>query len=221
MKTKIMLSVLVCSGIGLVQGCSETDTARSTSAIADPEAGSTTGNQPGGDNPASPDTQSGSDAKEAESDDVAIQIRSWEDTQKLVASHQGKVVVLDLWSTSCEPCMREFPNLVALHNQFGRDQLVCISVSCDYQGFEGEPPESFRGGVLEFLKKQKASFENILLNIDSEALFEKIELASIPAVYVYGPDGKLSKRFDNESGGEEFTYQKDIYPLIEKLLAER
>ena len=58
---------------------------------------------------------------------VTVEIKSWEDTQALIASHKGKVVIVDLWSTSCEPCMREFPNLVALHKKFGTDKIACIS----------------------------------------------------------------------------------------------
>ena len=43
------------------------------------------------------------------SDEVTIKIQSWDDTVKTIAKFKGKVVVLDLWSTSCEPCMKEFP----------------------------------------------------------------------------------------------------------------
>jgi hypothetical protein len=53
-------------------------------------------------------------------------------------------------------------------------------------------------------------------------LLDKLELASMPAVYVYGRDGKLVKRFDNESitkESEEFTY-KDVTKLVEELLAK-
>ena len=30
---------------------------------------------------------------------VEVQIKSWEEVEKLVASHQGKVVVMDAWAT--------------------------------------------------------------------------------------------------------------------------
>lgn len=152
---------------------------------------------------------------------VTLSILNWEQTLELVARHKGKVVVLDLWSTSCEPCMIEFPHLVELHKQHG-DQLVCMSASCDYAGIKNMPPESYRDGVLEFLTKQNATFTNVLLNIDSDTLFEKLELGSIPAVYVFGRDGKVAKRFDNDNAkpGDEFTYAKDIVPFVEKLLAE-
>ncbi len=68
--------------------------------------------------------------------------------------------------------------------------------------------------MLEFLTSQKATCKNILCSIDSETLFEQLELASIPAVYVYGKDGKLAKRF----AGEEVHYDKEVLPLVEQLL---
>ena len=151
--------------------------------------------------------------------DVPLDIKSWEETLALVAKHKGKVVVLDLWSTSCDPCKKEFPHLVEMHNKHG-DKVVCMSASCDYVGIKGKPPESYKPQVLEFLTEQKATFQNILLNVESDVLFEKIELASIPAVYVFGTEGKQVKRFDNDAGGAEFTYEKEVVPFVEKLLAE-
>lgn len=152
---------------------------------------------------------------------VTLDIKNWDETLALVAQHKGKIVVLDVWSTSCDPCMVEFPHLVELHKKHGK-KLICMSASCDYAGIKSKPPESYRDRVLEFLTKQNATFTNVLLNVDSDTLFEKIELASIPAVYVFGTDGKVAKRFDNDNAkpGEDFTYTKDIVPFVEKLLAE-
>ncbi len=161
-------------------------------------------------------------ATESKTDGVTLDIKSWDETLELVAQQKGKVVVLDLWSTSCKPCLDEFPNLVKLSKQFGSDKLVCMSASCDFAGIKGMPPESYKDQVLEFLTKQEARFPNVLLNVESDALFEKLDLASNPAVYVFGKDGQIAKRFDNDNAkkGEDFTYEKDIVPFVEKLLAE-
>jgi thiol-disulfide isomerase/thioredoxin len=151
---------------------------------------------------------------------VSIEIVNWEETQKLVAAHKGKIVVLDAWSTSCQPCMKEFPNLVKLHQKYGGKGLACMSLSCDYQGIKNKPPEFYRQRVLNFLEKQEAVFQNLLASVPAEELYEKLELASIPAVFVYGRDGKLVKRFDNEqakSEDENFTYA-DVVKLVDELL---
>lgn len=149
--------------------------------------------------------------------DVTLDVKSWDETLALVAEHKGKVVVLDLWSTSCEPCVTEFPHLVELQKKHG-DKIVCMSASCDYIGIKSKPPESYLPKVLEFLKTSKATFQNVLLNVEPDVLFEKIDLASIPAVYVFGTDGKIAKRFDNDAGGADFTYAKDIEPFVDEQL---
>jgi thiol-disulfide isomerase/thioredoxin len=154
-------------------------------------------------------------ADAAAKSDVEVKIIDWKKTEELIASHTGKVVVVDMWSLSCDPCRKEFPNLVKLHNA-RKDQVACISVSTDYAGIKSKPPEFYKAKVLEFLTEQKATFENVLCSVDSETLFDQLSLASIPAVYVYGKDGKLAKRF----AGEEVHYDKEVVPLVEELLAK-
>ena len=155
---------------------------------------------------------------------VSLKIMNWEQAQEIVKKNKGKIVVMDVWSTSCDPCMKEFPNLVKLHQKYGKD-VACVSVSTDYTGSKNKPPEFYRERVLKFLEEQKADFDNVLLNVPSDELFENIELSSIPAVYVYGRDGKLVKRFDSESAEnlktdeEAFTYadvNKVVFGLLKK-----
>ncbi len=57
----------------------------------------------------------------------------------------------------------------------------------------------------------------MLSALPADETYEKLGIASIPAVFVYGRDGKLVKRFDNEtikSDDEEFTYA-DITKVVE------
>ncbi len=150
-----------------------------------------------------------------------VEISSWDQIQKRREEFRGKVVVLDVWSTYCDPCVREFPNLVALQKRFG-DKLRCISFDTDYSGAVREPAESFRKLVLAFLSKQGATgLLNVICSDPSEDFYNKIRLGGPPAVFVYDPSGKLVKRFDNSQVPKtpEFTYQRDIVPLVEKLLA--
>jgi len=153
--------------------------------------------------------------------DVTLSLMTWDETEQLIASKKGQIVVLDLWSTSCVPCRREFPHLVELHRE-GGDDVACISYSLDYSGRVSRPPETYRDQVLEFLREQDATFDNILGTEESDVVLnEKLHLAAPPAVHVYDREGNLRKRFDNEDPArEEFTYEKDVIPFVEQLLAE-
>ena len=143
---------------------------------------------------------------------VDLQILDFQAIQELIASHRGKVIVMDCWSTSCPPCIREFPGLVALHRQLS-DRVACISLCFDYDGLG--TPEEVAGPVLEFLQQQQATFDNVLSSDEADELYRRFELASVPAVYVYDRGGQLHKRFDHERG-EEFTYA-DITATVTEL----
>jgi len=159
-----------------------------------------------------------SSAETTSAEAVTLDIKSWEETQQIVKQAEGKIVVMDLWATYCAPCLVELPNLVELHKKHG-DDVKCLSVSLDYQGFEDQPVKSYVEPVLGVLKPMGATFQNVLLSTESDVIYqEKIEQGSIPVVLVYGRDGKLAGQFPDPDDPAEFTYQEDVIPLVEKLL---
>jgi thiol-disulfide isomerase/thioredoxin len=152
---------------------------------------------------------------------VQVRLASWDETQTLIAAHKGKVVVLDVWSTWCGPCLKEFPSFAQLHRQHA-GQVACISLNCNYDG-TAEPPETDRKQIEAFLIQHGATFENVICTDSAQKVFQAIDAASIPIVRVYDREGKLRKQFVNdyeEFGKEGFTYQKHIAPLVEQLLSE-
>ena len=155
-----------------------------------------------------------------QSSNVTLTIKNWEQVQKLVATHKGKVVVVDIWTTTCLGCLVEFPKFAALQKQYGKDKVVCISVNCDYDGIESKPPKYYREDVLKFLRKKHATFENVMLDLSFIAFLDKVKLESTPAILVYGPATKLVKRFDNDDAkSEKDDYlMEDVEALIERLL---
>jgi thiol-disulfide isomerase/thioredoxin len=124
---------------------------------------------------------------------VELQVLDSDGLQQLIAKHHGKVVVMDCWSTSCRPCLEEFPKLVAMHKKYSRDDLSCVSLSFDNEGLD--PIEDVKPPVLAFLERQKATFDNVLSTLDSDALYKKLEIPAVPAVLVYDRQGRLAKKF--------------------------
>jgi hypothetical protein len=112
--------------------------------------------------------------------------------------------------------------LVQLHRRY-RDRVACISVSVDYSGLLDKPPEALRQQVLEILNAQHATLQNFLSATPDHVLYASLNLASVPAVFVYRPDGQLAKCFDNgsgEYGDEGFSYAKHVVPLVEQILTD-
>ena len=152
---------------------------------------------------------------------VKLTAGTWQDVEALVAKNAGRIVVVDIWSMSCLPCMTEFPHLVEMQRKHG-EKVACISFNVDYVGIKSRPATMYEKKVHEFLQKHNAICTNILSTMPSDDVFQSLELSSIPAAYIYGTDGKLLKRFGDSllvDGKEEaFTYKDDINPFVEGLL---
>lgn len=160
------------------------------------------------------------ESPEPEESSVQLRVLDWDSTLALVRERAGQVVVMDLWSTHCPPCIQEFPELVRLHEELG-DRVSCISVSLDLDDPRGAV-EEHQPRVQRFLAQQRATFDNVLLSTDAETLFrDKLEHQSMPVVFVYDQAGALAGQFPDPADPSEFTYQEQIVPLVKKLLAER
>jgi len=145
-----------------------------------------------------------------------IRYADWQQIQAN-AKTTGKVTVVDLWSLSCAPCLKEFPHLVELHQELG-GQVACISVNMDYDGRKSRPPQHYAQRVEGFLESVGAGgFPTYISQPPSDDIFTGLDLASLPAVLVYDAEGTLAEMFVDAGEGTGVSYQADIKPLVAKL----
>jgi thiol-disulfide isomerase/thioredoxin len=146
--------------------------------------------------------------------DVKLERLNWKQFQaRLAANKNIKYTIVDAWSTTCGPCKENFPHLVEMNRKYAKKGLAVISLSLD------DPTD--KDAILEaekFLKAKKAGFTNVLLDENFGDGFEKLRINAIPAVFVYGPDGKELKRFTMDDPNNQFTYdevEKAIIALLD------
>ena len=153
-----------------------------------------------------------------ESSSIDVRVMGVDEIQAFIASLVGKIVVVDVWATTCEPCIREFPGLVELDREKSSEGVIGISVNSDFLGIGSESPEDHLDAVKEFLANQVAGgCDNLLSGTPDTELFSAMNIESIPVVFVYGRDGGLIKKFGGAGSGE-FSYESDIVPLVESLI---
>ncbi len=175
--------------------------------------------------PSPPDLNESMEAEELSAADparaaVELQLADYATIIDFINEQTGKVVVVDLWSTSCVPCMEEFPNLVALSNSHTED-VVCVSVNLDYIGLKRKPAESYKDDVTDFLQSQEATLTNFLASETDEAIRDKFEITSIPAIVVFDQAGNLAARLSEATSGEAgLSYEAHVLPLVDKLLTK-
>ena len=122
---------------------------------------------------------------------------------KRVANKDAKYTMVDCWATWCGPCKENFPHVVAMNQKYAGKGLAVASLSFD------DPADAKQVGEAEkFLNEKKATFTNYLLDEPNLGGFEKLNINAIPAVFVYGPDGKEVKRFTLDDPNNQFTYDE-------------
>ena len=101
-----------------------------------------------------------------------------------LSDYRGKLVVLNLWATWCEPCRREMPNLQQLSNSLDPQRFVVVGVAAD----EDEHL------VREYLLEKGIKFPNY---IDKGLLVSQQQLGIqiFPYTLLIAPDGRLIQRF--------------------------
>jgi thiol-disulfide isomerase/thioredoxin len=123
--------------------------------------------------------------------------------KKIAADKKAKLTIVDAWATWCGPCKENFPHVVEMHEKYAKKGLTVISLSLD----DADKPKKV-AEALGFLKEKKAVFANYLLNETADDAFEKFNITAIPAVFLFGPDGKEVARFTLEDVNNLFTYEQ-------------
>jgi peroxiredoxin len=91
---------------------------------------------------------------------------------------RGKVVVLNLWTTWCPPCIQEMPSMERLYHAFDGEDLTLLAVSQDEDG---------RHAVEPFVEKMRFSFP-IFLDPEHQ-VGDRYEVTGYPETFVIDRNG--------------------------------
>lgn len=103
----------------------------------------------------------------------------------------GKVLVLNLWSTTCKPCVEELPDLAELTQALRkRSDVVVVTISND------ENP----GEVRDFLQSVLPAAPPFLtlLDPDNSVIKEKFGTTMVPETWIIDARGVVRARFDGK-----------------------
>ena len=106
--------------------------------------------------------------------------------QRVVRAAAGRVVLVNVWATWCEPCRQEFPDLLKLRRALAGRGLDLVLVSAD---FDSRLPQ-----VRSFLAAQGVEFTTYLKDESDTAFIDGLDPAwsgSLPATLVYDRNGTL------------------------------
>ena len=102
---------------------------------------------------------------------------------RTLADYRGKVLLLNVWATWCEPCRVEMPSIARLHSEFGPQGLAVVAISIDEPGM-GE-------AIRAYAKEMGLTFE--ILHGARESVQKAFQVTGYPVTFVIGPEGTIRK----------------------------
>ena len=100
-----------------------------------------------------------------------------------IADFRDKVVVLNVWATWCEPCVREMPALQTLHEKMASEGVEVLGVSVDV----GDNTR-----VIEFAQALGVTFP--ILRDPSGDIQKAYAINGLPTTFVIDRKGRIRRR---------------------------
>ena len=124
-----------------------------------------------------------------------------------LSDHLGKgVILIDFWSTTCDPCLAEMPHLVELYKKYKDQGFTVLAISLD-------GPES--RSLVSSVVHDKGMIFPVLLDEETSVVARYNPKRELPFSVLIGKDGSILEKHSGYQHGEE----EKLRGSIEKALA--
>jgi peroxiredoxin len=115
---------------------------------------------------------------------IAPNFNLLDSTGKIIklSDYRGKIVLLDFWASWCQPCRKENPNILKIHQEYQSKGLIIIGVSIDTK------KESW----LKAIQKDNLAWLQIIDDKGWESRTAKnYDIKAIPLNFILDKEGKI------------------------------
>jgi peroxiredoxin len=134
----------------------------------------------------------------------AVDVMRSDTELKTLSDYRGKVILLNIWATWCDPCKREMPSMEALHRDLKDRGLAVVAVSVDKQQMEPT--------IRQFVKDYDLTFDVLY---DRAELFRAVyRYTGVPETYIIDRDGVVRRKWIGEDDWSSPANRRFIEGLL-------
>ena len=122
--------------------------------------------------------------------------------EQMLSAHQGEVVYIDFWASWCGPCVKSFPWMNKIQQQYKQQGFTVISINLDAD----------KAKASQFLINNPASFAVIY---DSKGSIAKhFSIQGMPTSMLINREGEITYRHSGFFTGKINQYEDEIKQLL-------
>jgi peroxiredoxin len=135
----------------------------------------------------------------------AFELKSLDGRTVRLSDLQGRVVLLNFWSTRCAPCTAEMPSLNRLYASLRKSGLNVCAISID----ASDRP------VRELIQEKGITF-TILMDSEKETYFDSYTAPSLPMTYLIDAGGVIRQIFSGPQEWDSSAVKEKIVQYLPK-----
>ncbi len=120
-------------------------------------------------------------------------------------AYSGKVVLLNIWATWCEPCKEEMPAMERLHRELGDQGLEVVAVSVDVTGKEP---------ITRFVQEYEITFD--VLHDREQRIASAYQVFALPQSFVIDREGRIALREFGPVEWDSRRYRRRFKDLLSR-----
>lgn len=122
-----------------------------------------------------------------------------------LSEFKGKVVLLNFWATTCDPCKAEMPSMNNLYKTLKDRDFVVLAVSID----------TSEKAVKSFISEKGILFP-VLLDKDKEVYFDDYAVIGLPTSFLIDRSGVIAEKFLGERDWDSPEMKNKIMSLLNR-----
>ena len=124
-------------------------------------------------------------------------------TKASLAALRGRVVLLDVWATWCQPCRDSLPGLQAMAAGYSSEEVAFVTVNVDEDA----------SAVAEFVADVRLSLP-IWRDPKAEVLSVSVPFTEAPSAFLLDREGMVRAMYVGYNAQTHATQQRDIQQLL-------
>ncbi len=145
--------------------------------------------------------------------EIKIEVNEIDDVElkHKIENRSGNILFINVWATWCEPCVKEFPDIVKAANEYKNKGVDFLSLSADFDS-------KIDSNVVPFLISQKVDFPVFVMKErKSENIINMLNKdwsGALPATIIYDKHGKQMLFV---MGAQKFNFFKEKIDSIKSM----